>query len=96
MTSSDVVKTHEPSTTWVTVAVAIVAAILVAAFMYGRANATRAEQEAAVTIKSENQAFCAALNIKTGSSMFAQCESGLTVIRNRQRQQWEGEVAGVF
>lgn len=96
MISSDGVKTREPNATGVTLSFAVVAAVLVAAFMYGRGNAIRAEQNEAATIKLENEAFCGALNIKSDSPMFTECASGLTVIRSRQRQDWESQMAGVL
>jgi hypothetical protein len=70
--------------------------VLAATFKYGRDAHARLEQAEAATSEEETRAFCRDLGFAPESQSYAHCRNGLQEMKQRLRERWEADAAGML
>jgi hypothetical protein len=99
MTIPNVTSVENPSRPTPLVTAGLAACLVVlfgAAYSYGLAARAASEQSEAARIWQENRAFCASLGLTDKTEPYTRCTSGLTGIRQRERERFEAESAGIL
>ncbi len=65
-------------------------------YQYGLAARAAAERSEVALLEQENHDFCTGLGLADKSDAYARCTSGLTPIRQRQRERFDAESAGIL
>ena len=65
-------------------------------YEYGRAIRAASQLSDSRVIQQEDHGFCLGLGLADKSEAYAQCTSGLTAIRQRQRERFDAESAGIL
>ena len=81
-------------------ATAIIALALVillgATYTYGLQARAAAESAEAALVAQENHTFCTSLGFTTAVEAYTRCTNGLAAIRQRQRERFDAEAAGIL
>jgi hypothetical protein len=70
--------------------------LLGATYTYGLHARAAAERAEIALVAQENQAFCSSLGISDTSALFTRCTDGLSAMRQRQRERFNAEAAGIL
>lgn len=99
MTSPGITSTEEPSRHSHLVPGVLAAGLIVlfgAVYVYGSAARVASERAETALVEQENQTFCAGLGLSEKSEQYTRCMSGLTTIRQRQRERFDADAAGIL